>query len=307
MKKSTWLHLRVPFSFFLMPVFLFAAASAAEQKLDLLKFFLVFIVLHFFIYPASNAYNSYFDKDEGSIGGLENPPVVEKELYYTSLFFDLIGLLISLYVSIEFAIFLLIYGLASKAYSHPIIRLKKRPIMGWLTVGFFQGAFTWWLTYRAVIGEDYNFSYAQVSNQDGFFLSIVFPALLSSALLLGSYPMTQIYQHEEDKKRGDITLSLLLGIKGTFIFTAIFFAMSVVGFTYYFWKITDDYQLAIAFHLFLLPVLVYFILWAFRAFKNEKEANFRSTMRLNLLSSLCMNLFFGYYLIQSIIVNTLDR
>jgi 1,4-dihydroxy-2-naphthoate octaprenyltransferase len=30
------------------------------------------IRLALLIYPASNAYNSYFDKDEGSIGGFEN-------------------------------------------------------------------------------------------------------------------------------------------------------------------------------------------------------------------------------------------
>jgi 1,4-dihydroxy-2-naphthoate octaprenyltransferase len=49
----------------------------------------------------------------------------------------------------------------------------------------------------------------------------LYPALLSTCLLLGSYPMTQIYQHEEDARRGDKTFSLLLGIKETFIFTAV--------------------------------------------------------------------------------------
>jgi 1,4-dihydroxy-2-naphthoate octaprenyltransferase len=299
MKKSTWLHLRIPFSFFLMPVFIFSAAVAAKQSLDILHFCLAFVALHFFIYPASNAYNSYFDKDEGSIGGLETPPPVEKELYFTALIFDLIGLLIGFYISLEFGICLFIYGLASKAYSHPSIRLKKRPIAGWLTVGFFQGFFTWWMTYRAVVSEENRLPYSEILTTLFTFDTLILPALLSSALLLGSYPMTQIYQHEEDSKRGDKTLSLILGIKGTFIFTALCFAMSAVGFTFYFWKILDNSQLAIAFHLFLLPVLVFFISWAFRAFKNEKEANFRSTMRLNLLSSLCMNLFFGYYLVMN--------
>ncbi|GAB4333663.1 MAG: hypothetical protein OHK0038_09990 [Flammeovirgaceae bacterium] len=283
-----------------MPVFLFAAATVSEQKsLNIFNFCLAFVALHFFVYPASNGYNSYFDKDEGSIGGLETPPPVEKELYDVSLIFDVIGLLIALCISIEFAISLFVYGLASKAYSHPSIRLKKRPFMGWLTVGFFQGAFTWWMSYRAVINESYRLPYKELCNALFFFDELILPALLSSVLLLGSYPMTQIYQHEEDSKRGDKTLSLILGIRGTFIFTMVCFSVAAMGFTYYFWKIMNNWKLAIAFHVFLVPVFVYFILWAIRTFNDEKEANFRSTMRLNLISSLCMNLFFGFYLITN--------
>ena len=78
MKKSTLLHLRIPFSFFLLPVFLFAAAIV--DVFDWGNFWMLFFILHFLVYPASNGYNSYFDKDEESIGGLKNPPKVSKEL-----------------------------------------------------------------------------------------------------------------------------------------------------------------------------------------------------------------------------------
>src|ERR1051325_5485356 len=84
--KSTLLHLRIPFSYFLLPVYLFAVSvspNITEKRL-----IWVFIILHFLLYPASNGFNSYFDKDEKSIGGLENPPPVNKSLYYVSLLFD---------------------------------------------------------------------------------------------------------------------------------------------------------------------------------------------------------------------------
>ena len=45
---------------------------------------------------------------------------------------------------------------------------------------------------------------------------IVYGAFLCTLMLLGSYPMTQVFQHEEDAKRGDLTLSRILGIKGLF-------------------------------------------------------------------------------------------
>jgi hypothetical protein len=61
-----------------MPVFLFALAISPNISGP--RLLVVFAVLHLFLYPASNGFNSYFDKDEKSIGGLKNPPKVEKGL-----------------------------------------------------------------------------------------------------------------------------------------------------------------------------------------------------------------------------------
>ncbi|MFZ1357067.1 MAG: hypothetical protein WAS28_01205, partial [Saprospiraceae bacterium] len=47
--------MRIPFSYFLMPVFLFAVGEV--RQLDLYALIISFIVLHIFIYPASNGYN----------------------------------------------------------------------------------------------------------------------------------------------------------------------------------------------------------------------------------------------------------
>lgn len=248
------------------------------------NFWLTFFILHFLVYPASNGYNSYFDKDEKSIGGLKNPPKVSKELYWVSLGFDVLALIIGFYISLEFVVMIFLYGLISKAYSHPLIRLKKFPILGWLAAGVFQGYFTFMLSYIAL---------ANVSVLEVFHFPIQFPAILSSILLLGSYPMTQVYQHEEDGKRGDLTMSRLLGIKGTFHFTALWFTISTAGFFYYFitqYKFSDG----ITFLVFLGPVLIYFGLWYFRVRKNILAADFISTMRLNLISSLSLNAFFLY-------------
>lgn len=281
-KKSTLLHLRIPFSFFLLPVFLLACAVVSTVNVS--DFLITFVVLHLLAYPASNGYNSYFDKDEKSIGGLKNPPKVSKELYWVSLGFDLMGLLLGLFISIEFVLMIFVYGLISKAYSHPSIRLKKMPIIGWLAAGIFQGYFTFLLSYMAL---------ADVSLLDTFHESIQIPGILSSILLLGSYPMTQIYQHEEDEKRGDITMSILLGIKGTFLFTALWFAVSTLGFLYYF---SSYYEIKIGlyFLISLSPVLIYFGWWFLRVTKDVKKADFTSTMRLNLISSLALNAFFLY-------------
>lgn len=263
---------------------MFLLACAIADSVDTQNLILSFFLLHFLVYPASNGYNSYFDKDEESIGGLKNPPKVSLELYRVSLVFDLIALGLSLTISIPFTLMVFIYGLVSKAYSHPSVRLKKYPIIGWLAAGIFQGYFTYLLTIIALK----NISLAETMTPD-----IQIPGILSSLLLLGSYPMTQVYQHGEDAKRGDLTISRLLGIKGTFHFTAIAFTIATLGFVYYFHTYTS-FNDAILFLSFLAPVLIYFGLWYLRVRKSLEAANFQSTMRLNFISSLMLNAFFLY-------------
>lgn len=278
--RSTVLHLRVPFSFFLLPIFLFALSISLS--VTWWNAFLVFFILHFLLYPASNGYNSYFDKDEGSIGGLEHPPPVSKQLYYVSLTLDMVAIILGTFISLTFALMLLIYGLVSKAYSHPSIRLKRYAILSWLVAGFFQGFFTFMMVY---IGIN-NTTLAEVQEPP-----VWMAALLTSLMLWGSYPMTQIYQHEEDAGRGDHTLSYKLGIRGTFYFTAVCFLIASLGFIWYYQSFYT-WRYAVAFVVFTLPVLFYFGQWYRRIHQDEREANFRSTMRLNMISGLCLNAFF---------------
>src|ERR1044071_8834611 len=109
LSKSTLLHLRIPFSFFLMPVFLFALCISPNVTVESLLW--SFVIIHLLLYPASNGYNSYFDKDEKSIGGLKNPPPVNKGLYFLALLFDALAIGLGwLMISFTFAIMLLVYG-----------------------------------------------------------------------------------------------------------------------------------------------------------------------------------------------------
>ena len=287
--KNIILHLRIPFSLFLMPVFWFAVSQSQNPNWGIVGG--LFLVLHLLIYPASNAYNSYFDKDEGSIGGLENPPPVSIKLFYVSWILDIVAIIVAYFLGgwiLSFA--LIIYSSISKAYSNDKIRLKKYPIISWVTVGIFQGAFTYLTVIQAV---------DKIELREIWQNKYLFPAILSSLNLLGFYPMTQIYQHEEDARRGDMTMSRLLGIKGTFIFTASIFLFVTMGFFFYF-QDTLIYNFS-AFAIYLLvmsPVLIYFNLWFLKVLKNENQADFYHTMRLNMLGSICLNLFFILLLIS---------
>lgn len=288
LKKSNWLHLRIPFSYFLLPVYLFAISVGPNLSESGLLW--IFIILHLLLYPASNGYNSYFDKDEKSIGGLKNPPPVDKGLFYLSFVFDSLAFVLAYFmVNWTFLVMVLIYSLVSRAYSHPSVRLKKYAWGSWLVAGFFQGAWVVWAVYLGL--NDFAFTHVLKPH-------VLYPGLLASALLWGSYPMTQIYQHEEDAKRGDHTLSLKLGIKGTFMFTGVCFAVASVLFYFYFQKYTQaDYGLI--FLLCMSPVVLYFSWWFLKVLKDEKAANFTYTMRLNFLSATCLGAFFLYFFLSS--------
>lgn len=283
---STWLHLRFPFSFFLMPVYFFALGHSPNFTEP--RIIWTFLIIHLLLYPASNGYNSYFDKDEKSIGGLKNPPPVKKGLYFISLLMDVTAIVLALEISVLFASMIFIYGLASKAYSHPSIRLKKMPVLGWLVTGFFQGFFTFLMCYEGI--NVFGISGVLKTN-------ILIPAALTTVMLLGSYPMTQIYQHEEDSKRGDKTLSVLLGIKGTFVFTAIVFAIATLGFALYF-TLFFKIKYAIVFVVSLSPVLLYFFIWFIQSRKNIEVVNYSRTMWLNFISAICLNGFFIYFFLD---------
>jgi 1,4-dihydroxy-2-naphthoate octaprenyltransferase len=261
-------------------VFLFALALA--PNVIWWQAILTFLILHFMVYPASNGYNSYFDKDENSIGGLKFPPKVSKDLYWAALALDVVALALGFLISNLFVAMIFIYGMISKAYSHPSVRLKSKPIGGWLAAGIFQGYFTFLMAIVGVSGF-------RLIDLGG--LELQFAAVLTSLMLFGSYPMTQIYQHEEDGNRGDRTLSLMLGVLGTFNFTAGFFSVSTALFSLFFVQYYG-WVPAVLFLTILSPILLYFSKWYLAVRKDQTLANYDRTMKLNWISATCLNAFF---------------
>jgi hypothetical protein len=281
--KNILLHLRIPFSVFLLPVFLFALSQAS--RVDAHDAWWAFLLIHLFLYPASNAYNSYYDKDEGSIGLLETPPPVSKALLITAWGLDLAALLLAYGLGLGpwFVVYLLVYGTISKLYSHPAVRFKKYPLFSWVLVGLFQGAFTYLATLQVVSQADFA-SLLTVRH--------LLPALISTSNLWAVYPLTQVYQHEEDARRGDLTYSRLVGINGTFLNAAVFFTLSFLGYLYYFLTYGPLYALPVLV-LCLGPVLAYFGYWWWRVRQHPAAANYRHTMRMNVLASVGLTIFFG--------------
>lgn len=259
-----------------MPLFLFAVSQVDVVQWS--RAFFVFVIIHFLVYPASNGYNSYIDRDEGSIGGIEKPPLPTKSLFYLTLIMDFIAVMLAAcFVHIGFGICILLYILASRAYSSRLIRLKKYAVPGFLVVVIFQGAFTYYMSVLGISGHPMELS------QSGWFL------LLGCSLqIAGAYPLTQIYQHEQDLKDGVVTLSYKLGYRGTFFFTAVMFILCNVFYYLYFASLHQTSTFFII-QIFFLPIVLYFGYWFYLVSQSVSHANFKNTMRMNQIAAFCMN------------------
>jgi 1,4-dihydroxy-2-naphthoate polyprenyltransferase len=286
LQKSTLQLLRFHFSLFLMPVYWFALTQLVNINWN--RAVLIFIILHILVYPASNGYNSYMDRDETPIGGLARPMQPTKQLFYTTLVMDALGIILSLFISWYFAAALTVCIIASRAYSYRGIRLKQYPFIGYLTVIIFQGGFVYWMVYHG--------------SSEALYMKASWSGIMAAALLIGGfYPLTQIYQHSADKEDGVETISYKLGYRGTFIFCAVVYsiAMAFLGYTFLASLMITQFFVVL---IFFSPILVYFLWWAVKVWKNETAADFKHTMRMNILASTCTNLGF----ITTLIMNHLE-
>ena len=276
LKASTIQLLRFHFSFFLLPVYLFALSQV--PAIDMVDALTIFVILHILVYPSSNGYNSYMDRDETPIGGIRKPMQPTIELFRVSIAMDIIAIGLSFLISYWFVICIIAYIAASRAYSYRGIRLKKYPIVGYLTVVIFQGSVTFFMVYHG--------SHIEKA------LAVPPAGMIAAGLLIGGfYPLTQVYQHEADRKDGVETISSMLGYRGTFIFTAIVYTLAMSVLAWIFFSSGAQIKFTVLATM-MLPILVYFFMWAGKVWKDVHNANFHHTMRMNLLASCCTNIAF---------------
>jgi hypothetical protein len=105
------------------------------------------------------------------------------------------------FVSRSLFVLALVMGAIGTSYSHPAIRLKARPWASLLAVSIFQGmggTAAGWLSAR--------------SDGTTLFSSTGLLALLSASLVItGFYPLTQLYQRDEDLRQGVISFAVYAG------------------------------------------------------------------------------------------------
>ena len=160
-----------------------------------------------FLYAGATAFNSYYDRDEGPVGGLERPPPVLPALLPLALGMKAIGAVLAALVNLPFLVVYLAFAALSLAYSYPRVRLKAHTWGSLLTVGFGQGVLAFLAAWAAVRGE-----LASALSAQG-----VLGAIAATLLILAIYPLTQLYQVDEDSARGDRTVAVVWGPRACFL------------------------------------------------------------------------------------------
>jgi 4-hydroxybenzoate polyprenyltransferase len=202
--RSAFIHLRLPFQLLLAPIFLWGWLLSGGGWSPGVG--VAFVAFHVFLYGGATAYNSYYDRDVGPVGGLAAPPPVNAGLLPFSLTIQAFGWLLSWLVNPPvFGV----YGgfvLLSVAYSHPRLRLKARPVGSLIVVGIGQGVLAFLAAWAASRGE-----LGSAWSRDG-----LVGATAATLVVLGLYPLTQLFQVEEDRLRGDRTIAVVWGPRASF-------------------------------------------------------------------------------------------
>jgi 4-hydroxybenzoate polyprenyltransferase len=164
------------------------------------------------------AINSAFDKDEGDIGYLIAPPSPPKHLLAFSLGLLTIGQLLAFGLPLAFRLAYAMCFVLSILYSVPPFRFKAVAGVDWLINMWGFGTLTPFAAWAAT-GRPLDAGHALV-------------LLAFCPLFAGLYPLTQLYQLEEDRRRGDRTLALLLGLRTSLI---VAIGCTVLGFALFTW------------------------------------------------------------------------
>lgn len=278
-------HLRLPFNLLLAPIYLWGVLLAGGS-LRLGAFWLGFVTLHLFLYGGGTAFNSYYDRDEGPIGGMAHPPPVDRGLLGFSLLAQGLGLPLALLVGRSFTLAWLVIFALMAAYSHPAIRLKANPWAALGAVAFGQGAVGFaagWFVVRDPLA------------------SLTEPVALlgmgtTALIVTGLYVVTQSYQTAEDRARGDQTLPVLLGARRALLVAV---ALLGVGGTLLVGGVGQRFGWAWggALALFFAAVGAGLLRWARRFDEGAVMENFRTAMRVAALSSGGLSLFLLYHLL----------
>jgi len=266
------LHLRLHYQFFILSGG-YLMGGYLSDEMNSAQFWLQFLNVHILLFGGATAYNSWWDKDEGPIGGLKNPPKMEKWMHPISLLFMFCGWIWSAFIGIEYAV---IYGtslLFFWLYSTPHARWKGRPLLSLVAIAVSTGFNSVLLGFWAAGGA--------------FSAVVLLCAAGASFILLSLYPVSQVFQIIEDRLRGDETFTARYGLNQTKRFFTFSYLLGLI-------LLSLGLYLAegrIGFVLFILGSFSFLIIRAMIAPMEGRSEEYQNVMKTKFFASLSFVLF----------------
>lgn len=212
--KAFLSHLRLHYQFLILSgAFLSGAVFARGAFSSALL--IQFLSVHILLFGGVTVYNSYWDKDTGPIGGLRAPPPLAFWTLPAAWMLQGIGFVAALRISAASA---LVYGASMLffwLYSRPGTRWKGRPWLSLIAIGASTG------TGGFLLGYLYD-------GRQAFTPAALAGAMGVTCLIVSLFPMSQVYQVEEDLGRRDMTFTARYGLAGVKRIYALLFPLGVV-------------------------------------------------------------------------------
>jgi 1,4-dihydroxy-2-naphthoate octaprenyltransferase len=125
------------------------------------------------------------------------------------------------------------------------------------------------------------------------------PSAISSLLVAINIPLTQVYQHKVDAAKGERSLSLLLGKRGTFEYVALLYVVVII----WMGKFLIGSGQSHFFYLFLcclFPIITFLIWWARKIWSDPTQATYRyAKIYLNVYVGSMILYFLFVYLLRT--------
>lgn len=228
--------LRLPYQLQLGPIFAWGyvlGGGRLARADEAWRFLTVFVLFHIGAFGGLTALNSHYDRDDGPVGGLWQPPPAPSRLLLFAWMVQVAGLvLLSPFGWKLCGVYALILAL-SLGYSHPRTRWKGHPLQSLLVVAlgqgvldFLAGALTASLVIKAATYGSGLQPIAMISAALWWGMAGV------TCIVVGFYPLTQLYQADADARRGNVTTAIWLlrrwSRRGVFVFAAMAFGLGAV-------------------------------------------------------------------------------
>lgn len=177
------------------------------------QYSLQFFNVHILLFGGATAYNSFWDKDEGPVGGILQPPPMTDWMWTASIVLQYIGLTWAISIGLKYSVIYATSMIVFWLYSTPLARWKGDPLLSLVAIGVSTGTNSFLLGLLAGGKQELGFSDGAV-------------ALGVACITLSLYPASQIFQIDEDERRGYTTFAMRFGLKNVRLF---FVGMFIAG------------------------------------------------------------------------------
>jgi 4-hydroxybenzoate polyprenyltransferase len=250
--KNFIIHLRLPFQ--LVMFFIFLTGFVVGGYSNISNLILGAIIVYVFISGGTVAYNSYYDKDEGPVNFIKNPPKPTKSLLVLSIIFKMFGIILAPLINFNFFIICVVCVFMSIFYSHPKFRLKTKNGLDLVINGVGYGSLS-------ILG-----GWLCVTSEINF--KIIFLSIIAFFLISTGLPLTQIFQYDDDKKKDGKTFVVIFGPKKSLLISLILLFITLILFNVFF-VIYFNFLFNIVISMALLPGFFFIYSW----FKNLMNIN----------------------------------